>query len=539
MQALQRTIDALAKSHNEAATPTLIGAVESGDSNVFDGAISGLVARRSKTGHRVVLSRWPQLSATLKQLVIKRRGWMAAALRDALLSTDDQLFANARDVAEASGEFDLLPTLIMVSEQPQGPRSQAATQLTNRLVAQLSGLIAAATAKRDELGLQELEGVRRAVLESLERSVERVRQHQRTELIEAFVTLAGPYSGTLSSIMDAPHHPCFQSVVHVLSTSQSTAVIDLLVTIFQVKEASQVVRNVVSKRADAPFVDLLLTMPLDPKNAFLRKNLAKIKSLACFEPGQQACARLSDGQQAAAMRLLAATGASDDAKLDLATTLLTHGETGGRLAACVALRAIPGQRSNELVLAALKDQDAEVQAAAVRQLRDRHIPGALAMLMQLVNSPLEPVCRAAREALSEFSFDNYLARFDALDAAERHTTGVRVARIDEQALTRLREELASPGRRKRLRAIEMAEAMGLVPQAADALVARLNDEDHLVRAAAADALQYCQPEDVRNALIAAVSDRSTAVQSAARNSLRVLGFEEPANTVATTQEAVR
>jgi HEAT repeat protein len=536
--ALDRTIDVLAKSHNEAAVPTLVRAVESADPTVFDGAIGALVARRSKAGHLVVLGRWRQLSASLKQLVLRRRGWMAAALRDALLSPDDQLFANARDVAEASGEFDLLPTLITVAEHSDANRSQAAIDLTLRLVEQLGQLIGVAKEKRDELALPELEAMRRSVLESLERSVERFRQHQRGELIEAFVVLAGPHSGLLKSIMDAPHHPCFQSVLQVLMESRSPAVLELLKTILEVKDAPPVVCNVVSKRTDAVFAEVLLAMPLDPKNAFLRKNLAKIKSLACLEDGQELCTQFDEQRQAAAIRLLTATGAHDDVKLDLAQTLLAGGAVAGRLAACTALAGIPGQRSSDLVLAALKDADAEVQAAAVRQLRQRRIPGALAMLMRLVSSPLEPVQRAAREALSEFSFDNYLTRFDSLDDEGRRTLGARVARIDERTLTRLREELVSPSRRQRLRGLDMAEAMGLVPQIADALVERLNDEDHLVRSAAADLLQYCRADDVRSALLTAVGDRSTAVQTAARNSLRALGFDI-GPTPAGPQEAVR
>ena len=71
----------------------------------------------------------------------------------------------------------------------------------------------------------------------------------------------------------------------------------------------------------------------------------------------------------------------------------------------------------------------------------------------------------------------------------------------------------------------MIAAMGLLSQLADALIERLQDEDHLVRVAAADALQHCTADDVRNALLAAIDDRSVAVQTAARNSLRALNGE--------------
>jgi HEAT repeat protein len=111
-----------------------------------------------------------------------------------------------------------------------------------------------------------------------------------------------------------------------------------------------------------------------------------------------------------------------------------------------------------------------------------------------------------------------------LDEEARRAMGARVAMVDRSSTARLAIELASPARRLRLRAIEMATAMRMLPKLADALIERLRDEDHVVRAAAADALQFCTADDVRNALLAAIGDSSVAVQTAARNSLRTLSI---------------
>jgi HEAT repeat protein len=517
---LQRTIDALAKSHNDAATPTLIAALGEDSGPIFDGAIAGLVTRRSKAGHLQVLNRWRALSPAQRELVEKGRSRMGGALREALLEGDDQLFEAAWDFVDESGDFDLLPTLVMVAEQPSGARSQKAIELTLRLIEQLSDWIA--SDRQPAVG-RDPETIRLCVLESLERSVERFREHQRPELIEAFVVLAGPHSEALVRIVETPHHPCFPSVVQSLSASASPGVIRLLLDMLTTKDAPQIVRNVIAKRTDGPFAAALLAVPLDPKNTILRRNLARLRGVACCcEAVHDVCTALEPLEQAAAMRLLAATGAGDDQKLALAEALLRRGALEARIAACAALQPISGQRANKLVLLALKDDDPSVQAAAARQLRVRRIPGMLAKLIELAESPHEEVRAAAREALSEFSFDNFAARFDILDEDARCLLGGRVARIDPTALDRLRQELASSVRRQRLRAIDMVGAMGLVQPLADALIERLDDDDHLVRAAAAEALQACQAADVRKALLAAIGDRSAAVQMAARNSLRAL-----------------
>ncbi len=520
---LQKSFDALAKSHNEAATPTLMAALSVGSGPVFDGALAALCTRRNKAGHLAVLRYWPAMSAAQKQVVEKGRPRMGGALREALLEGDDQLFAAARDFVEASGDFDLIPTLVMVAEQPHNERSRVAIDLTMNLVDQLCTWIAE---HREPVIGRDPETIRYCVLESLERSVERFREHQRAELLEAFVVLAGPHSTSLVSILDNPLHPCYKSVVHTLTTSLNPNVLQLLLAMLATKDAPQIVRTVASKRTDRQFAELLLEMPLDPKCMPQKRNLSKIKSFACLESHELICTEFLPAQQAAAVKLVAASGGHDDHKLDLIEVVLRHGALEGRIAAAGALGHIMGQRASKLVLQALDDADGAVQTLAVRQLRERRIPGTMSRLIQLVDSPNDDVSAAAREALSEFSFDNYTSRFDVLDEEARRAMGKRVAKVDHTAVDRLKQDLANPIRRTRLRALEMGTAMNVLPLVADALIERLQDEDHLVRVAAAEALQYCKASDVRNALVtAAGADKSIAVQNAAKNSLRSLGTD--------------
>ncbi|RIK77265.1 MAG: hypothetical protein DCC67_12880 [Planctomycetota bacterium] len=515
---LQRTFDALAKSHNEAATPTLIAALQAGGGPIFDGAIAALCHRRAKAGHTAVLRQWNRLGREQREVVKRGRCRMGAALREAVLQGDDPLFRAAMEFVDESGDFDLIPTLVVVAEQANDERSRLAVELTLRLVDQLSDWMAS-----DEPVIgRDPHTIRYCVLESLERSVERYHQHERPELLEAFIVLAGPFSRTLRNILSAPHHACYQALVEVLATSANPSVLRLLTDMLSASETPHVVQHVISKRTDRPFVDALLSIDFDDDNPAMRRNLAQLKFLACCEDTVLVCTQFTPRQQAAAVKLLAATGAGDDYKLMLIDALLKHGSVEGRVAACRALHAVPGQAGNKLLLHALDDPEGAVQAAAVRQLRERKIPGTLSRLVDLVSSPLEEVAAAARESLSVFSFDNYAARFDVMDEGARQAVGVRVAKVDRTTPARLRQELAHSNRRQRLRALQMAAAMEMLPTLADAVVERLQDEDQVVRAAAADLLRFCTASDVRNALLTALGDRSAAVQLAAKNSLAAL-----------------
>jgi hypothetical protein len=534
---LETTFETFARSRNQAATATLLAALDAPHKPIADGVVRALVRRTSKAGHLAVLERLHKLAPELRRAVDENQGRMGGALRDAVLSPDEQLFANACEVIRESDEFDLAPTLITVAEQSDGSRRRDATALVTGLVNRLLHPVDESEPRRFD---RDPDTIRRCVLESLQRSIERFELHQNTELVECFVVLAGPDHPSLRTILDMPRHPCFEPVHATLQHSSSPDVLRLLARFLVGHEAPATVISVVSRRTDEAFTKMLLGLPLTPCTMALEKNLGRIKSFACLGSVDTICKRMSPVEQAASMRMTSLCGAGDEAKLDFAAALLARGAQAARLAACESLLRIAGQRSNDLVLAALADDDADVQAAATRQLRERHIPGAMAKLIQLASSPHVAVQDAARESLAEFSFNNYIARYETLDDEAQRQTGALVARVDLEAPTGIRREMASLVRRHRLRAIEIAELMGLTARVADALIERLDDEDHMVRAAAADALSGCTTMEVRDALLDALGDRSYAVQTAARNSLRAMGVDlgaDPGAGASDLQEA--
>ena len=210
---------------------------------------------------------------------------------------------------------------------------------------------------------------------------------------------------------------------------------------------------------------------------------------------------------------------NQDQLFELLEELLKKGQPGGRVAACEALVTMQGERPGRLILSALDDPDPQVQAAATRQLRDRRVAGAMGLQLKLIDSPHEVVRDAARESLGEFSLENYLKQFDALDDDSRRSKGELTTKVDKDFLSKLTAELDSPSRKNRMRAIEIAEVTSLVRPLAAALVDRLEDEDHLIRAAAAEILQHCPTAEVQQALQGAAHDRSPAVQNAAKSTL--------------------
>jgi len=511
------TFETLAASRNDAANPVLLAALESSDAAVYDSTLKALIARRNKAGHLAVLKRWHKLSAEQREFLQEGRGRMSGALRDAVLSDDDQLFSNACELVEQFGEFDLASTLVTLAENQKSPHAEAATDLVLRLVQQLSELV---HGPRDYQDRRNPEVLCRSVLDSLERSVERFRSHNRSELIEAFVILGGPSSNLLRQILDEPHHACYLTVINTMTKSKSIGVIQLLLRSLQSDFTSLNILNVISKRSDPAFVSQLLTLTDQELPGKVVKNLGRIRSFAWLQPGQEGYASFTPQDQARCIQLVSVSGVKPDEFLDLLENILKRGEPTARWVACEALANIPGDRGNHLVLDAIKDIDPQVQAAATRQIRDRHIHGAMAILLKQIESPHTEVRSATREALSEFSFANFLTGFESLHDDARRITGTLVKKVDTETAAGILAEMEAPSRKRRLRAIEIADILELVPEVSAGILTLLEeDNDHLIRAAAAEVLQFCPTAEVQTALRQATHDRSGAVQNAAKSSL--------------------
>jgi HEAT repeat protein len=109
-----------------------------------------------------------------------------------------------------------------------------------------------------------------------------------------------------------------------------------------------------------------------------------------------------------------------------------------------------------------------------------------------------------------------------MDEEVRRSTGQLVRKVEPRTAKLIAEELQAPTRSRRLRAIDVAQAMQMADAVEDELLTLLTDDDHMIRAAAAGALGQCLSEKTRQALREALLDSSVAVQHAAEASIEQL-----------------
>jgi HEAT repeat protein len=514
-EGLKTTFEVLCRTENEAAVRTLIPAMDSPFAAIRDQALETLLKRRSPAGHREILARLHTFDDGWRAKVAENRSRLVPAFREAIISSDRQLCINACQAAVWLRQYDLAIAMTTGLEDPNHPNaavlSNALLELAELLCEELVG-----RGSRADGG--DVHFVRRRVVEALGTAVARFSKHRRREIVEAFLLLTYRDDAVLLQVLQDPYHAAFVALVDLLSKSPHEAVIGLLLSFLDDARPPSAAISVLSKRSDLNFLQRFLQkVGRDPSGPVAR-NLKRIETLPWA--GMPAILdALNEQAQEAAVRLAMESAIPRSQAYALVEHVLRRGKPAGRRAAADALDQFRGVAANLAAMAALRDEDPEVQARILVQLRSRGIPGALAHLVEMIDSPHAVVRAAARQSLEEFTFPRYLATFDLLDDEVRESTGELVKKVDSQTVPLLQAELESKVRSRRLRGLAVARALRLVREVEAAIVPLLQDEDHLIRAEAAATLGQSRSEQAREALAEAIYDRSLAVREAARKSL--------------------
>ncbi len=516
-EGLDTTLQLLKTTANEAAVRVLVPALDSPSAVIREGALTAILSRRNPAaGHGEVLRRLHALDERSRAIVEAHRERMTQALRDAVLGGDLRLCANGCAAAVWFREYDLIPALVTLLEDPSGPKGKLAGKTLTELVSRLYGELAKPVrgdSRRDP------EMSRGQVIGTLERSLQRFARHRRREILEAYLLLVRRDSAVLKQMLDDPHHAAFLALVDVLSSSQAAGVIGLLLAFLDDRQAPSSVLSVIANRCDLKFLQYLLRKIGRQPSTAVKHNLRRIESVPWLEDVGAVLDQLDDMAQHAAVRLAVTSAIPRSHAFAVVKCLLLQGKPGGRRAAAEALSEFHGAEANALVLQSLNDDDPQVQASGLVQLRQRGILGSLPRLVEKVDSHYPVVRQAARTSLDEFSFERFLAAFDMLDDEVRRTAGTLVKKVDPDTFPRLKAELGARARARRLRALAIARVIGAVGPLESKIIGLLHDDDHMVRAEAARALAQGKLVTSWAALEDALEDSSTAVQQAARESL--------------------
>jgi HEAT repeat protein len=521
-EGLAKTLELLGTTANEAAVAVLVPALDSPAEAVQEGSLRALLERRSVAGQMEILARLHLHLERWRPIIDHKRGRLGQALRNALLSSDNQLCHNATQAVLWFREYDLVATLLNCAEDVGHDHTDLCA---TTLVTLIDDLYQELTAPGDYGHRRDPERVRSTVLGLLEASLKRFAKHQRREIAQAYIHLASRDSLALRVVLLDTHHPVYKSLVEILLYDQHPSIGRLLLSFLDDPQMPAVVFNTLSKRGEAHLREQFLHKVSVVSQGAAAHNLKKIESLPWLQGDLSWIDKLNDDQQSALVKLVGLTSLKRETALAVLQAVARAGTLVGKVAALKALAHFQGADANAIVLEALHDSAPRVQAEVVRQLRTRGIPGALTKLIALADSPHEIVRTAVRSVLTEFTFDRFLGAFDLLSDDVRRSTGLMVKKINPQCLGALQEELRAPSRTRRLRGLALAESMEWGSAVERELLKLAEDEDHVMRAEVARVLAGCNTSAARAALMEMLHDRAVAVREAATASLESQGLD--------------
>jgi hypothetical protein len=522
---ISRTGQVFARTRNRAVLPVLLAGIKSSQPELRAAMIRASFRRHDSATHTQFIRHFNALAEADKAVVCQAHCTMshhaAPALKAAILAGDATLCQNACRIIALAGDVDLFPVLVKAAEDKKHRQRscvaatilELATRVQHELAQWAAGL---------RSGLHDPSFRRHHLLVSLEPSLSRFATHGRREILDAFLLLAPTDNQTWNRILHDPLHPCHAALIDELASTQDSAIMERLVVMLCDTDAPAAVLEIVARRTDPRFVDALLNGLKRPVPIRVLHNMKRLNGVAWREDHRDLLLELDGRAQAIAVELAAASGMNRDRVFELLAFVFEKGLTEGRRASCQAVAKFDSSQADELVLAALDDPDAGVQALAVRQLRARRIPDALQRLVVLLDSRSTEIRDAARSSLAEFNFTRYRTMFDLLDEQSARTTGVLVHKVDHSVQQKLTEELLSPSKSAKLRAIEMAVAMEATEDVRQQLIELVAHENVAVRKEAVAALAHCRGEQVAATLKIASTDPNSSIAEAAQRSLAQL-----------------
>lgn len=516
---LRATFQFLARTKNQAAVEVLVAGLDCPHQATREEALRALLERPAPDGHIEVFWRLPTFDQACRAIVNERPERLISAAGEAVQHPTPETCAAACDAILAYRLYETLPAMLAVLDGKESPNADQVASAILKLADSFYGELCAPDKQSRR---KDMDTVRQRLTSSLEESLRKFARHRRPELVEAFLLIAKPQNVTFRSLLQQPNDAAYPAVLDVLANSPRGGVIRLLLGFLEEPTMPQAVRKILVGRNDVKFVEnMVLSVGTKPSKA-AAETLGHLDGFAWAAPQAGLIGQLSELAQACAVSLLMASAMKRNQVLEVLGYLLRDGQIEGRRSAAHALAEIEGPEAAGVVIRALSDDDPVVRAHALRQIRPRKVPGALSLLIRMVDTPHEEVRQALREALPEFSLHQFLANFDSMDETTQAAAGHIVRKIDPDAASQLAVEMERLSPVRRRRAVMAADAMDIVPELEQKVIRLLSDDDHMVRIAVAKALADCGTKPSWEALRDALLDRSVIVKETAEQSLEQL-----------------
>ena len=517
---VNKTFDLLAQTKNSAAVGVLVVALDVADESLQALAVRAILTRGQSAGIVEIIRRGQVLARPARDLVAKNAALLSRGLRDSLISGDVPLRANALELVRQLEEFAELPTLARLLEEQAFREREAVEATIFDLVNRLYEHTQFGREHEESTGfLRDSQRIRHQMLATLESSCHRFHVHRCRRVVEGVLVLSDPDNIYLKKLFQECSDEVRGIATDLLYSSKHPGVMTLVIASLGQNYPLPATFSAFERRTDPEFIcHLLRNWPHKP-GMFQQKNLKELRTVAWLEPEQKHIELVPAALHRNMIAFLMMTGLSQPQKLAVLEWMVRFGSAEGRVDATDVLKQLEHEKVQDVVLEGLDSKEPDVQAWATSQLRAWAIPNAMEMLVERLDSSIPEVRQAARGELAGFDIHRMLEIIDQLDPRMQTAAGRLVQKIDPQTLHKLKVEMLTAIRSKRIRAARAALVMNLHVDVADALLAMARDSDSLVRRTAAEVLGHVRSREAIEMLLELASDGSPRVRESAAAAL--------------------
>lgn len=516
--------DILARHKSDEAADVLMKALECDDDDARRLAAATVVKRRGQQSILEIIRRAESLDEKACEEFSQSPERFRVALEQAISRSDDETRNAAITFVRRTGNFEQFSTLL----DQLNSADEAACKNVEVAVVEMATQLTQRLSSNDESIFPGLDGAalrlhRSTMLGELDSRTNKFDQLSKPEtILRLILILGGPDDAAVRNVLTKRGDNCRDAAAKLLTEDSHPALWNLLSDFLAYHAPPAAALDVIRKRNDFEFVlHLLKQLPKQP-SGYLALNLAKLNGLSWLQDSMQLVERLPEAVHDRLVAVINHAPIEEETRLRLKSWIIRQSGAAGREAASDVLSLLPQEEANKILHDALSNADAEVEAWATHRLRAQKVPDTFEELVKRLDRNLDVVRDAARDELFSFDLKYLLKTFGDLSPGQSRQCGEALLKINPNAPEELIGEIDHPFRRRRIRGIEAAEALGFIGEVLPSLLEKLDDPEASVRCAVIETLgRNPTPEGVQ-AIRKMTSDPHRQVRGAAENVINIL-----------------
>jgi HEAT repeat protein len=490
---LDRLLESLVASQNEAADDCLLEALRLGSASEQHRALDALLRRKTPTGAFGMLRAFESWSHELRLTFLQRCGELYHLLPDAGRHDDTGLRVAAMK-AIALGRIGKLSYVL--TENLHHPDETVSGAAVDALVS-LSRHIASETRRLQSGKLEaderhteckRLLDIRPDIEAAVFRGLDVHKGTKSSELLRAALLLADhPGSKTLA-VLSTSRHGGVSPMVKRLQQAPDAEHVDAFLLGATHGQLRSQYSLAFAHIENGPALDALLRRSHYLKDSRLELCMRQVTRGAWWSDASLAkdLARRDAAENARIADWIGSSGTHDVVQDERLTRVheAVNGDLSARLRLLRTVLRRPRGASLTLVRRFLDDTDETLQRIAAREIVRRKPADQSTVLLGLMKTGPISVRRVASRAISAGAFDNYYDRFDKLDAETRVRAGKAVLKLLPDAIHRLRRKLITGPVDDRLKGLQVVQELGVADTVREAILPLVVHENPRLRSKA-------------------------------------------------------